>query len=585
MLLRIKYLPFVMFLTLASCASTTVISDAKNPSSIELRLKRKVEDPKRNKFYLQAFKAGTTFMDKTIPERMLAPWDKGNSTYVEARFEGQIVGFLRDFSGPVSPKEECACHPFSVTLVFDAEYKFRDLLLSKPLEKFGHAPFNANDEKRLKKILLAPDKALENVRMVEQVVDAATGATKEKYASKVVPQAGLVTIRLLHLIKATERIFQGAPVARDQLMLSGILAEKISAEESIKKLIAFFPGAETQRIRKQTYRFIAHFYFKSFKKRNVLAEKFLENSILQDQTEPYELFDVCYRFAQKGQNIAWVKDCLNVVKKNGEVGIDDRHRLEGMFWAHSQNQKKAYRFLKKVIGKIPAESDPDLYVKFIEAAEALGQGRDACREAKNLYASAPLFDDAYAMLKSCGGEQKAEKISRQIRDIQKEELLKADVNMSEPVPEIFVQGEAFNEIPLPLTSGKHTVLLFFATWCPHCRAEFPRIKAFQKALQKDPVLKNKVNLIAVRTAVEREKQTFESFLREFRPNFKIYTDATMSLAFSQFVRSQSIGAGLPTLVVIDKNGHLRWVMPTGTYRDTAQDLDWVLRELQERFAQ
>ena len=583
MLLKIKYLSLVLFLASFACASTASISVEKKPVPVELRLKRKVEDPKRNKFYLQAFKPGTTFIEKNIPERMLAPWDKENSTYIEARFRDKIVGFLRDFTGPVSPKEECACHPFSATLVFDAEYQYKELLLSKPLEKYGHTPFSAGDEKRLRTILAKPAKELGSVRMVEQVVDATSGATKKKYADKVVPQAGLITIRLLHLIKATERILQGAPVARDQLMLSALLSEQMSAEESIQKLIAFFPKAETLRIRKQTYRFVANFYFKSFRERHVEAEKFLLSSTLQDNTQAYELFDVCYRFVQQGKNIAWVQECLDAIKKAGTVGLDERHRLEGMFWAHHGSPKKAYRHLKKVLDKVPAEADPHLYVKFVQAAQASRQDRAACRAAQNLYAAAPLFDESFAMLESCGGEEKAKKISVQIRDIQKKELLKADVNMSEPVPEIMVQGEAFNDIPLPLMNGKHTVLLFFATWCPHCQAEFPRIKAFQKALKNDPVLKNKVQLIAVRTAVEREKQPFESFLREFRPNFKIYTDATMSLAFSQFARSQSIAAGLPTLVVIDKNGHLRWVMPTGAYRDTAQDLHWVTHEMVERF--
>ena len=53
----------------------------------------------------------------------------------------------------------------------------------------------------------------------------------------------------------------------------------------------------------------------------------------------------------------------------------------------------------------------------------------------------------------------------------------------------------------------------------------------------------------------------------------------MSMAFSKFARTQGIGGGLPTLVVIDDRGYLRWLMPTGTYRNTTEELEWVVDKL------
>ena len=581
--LKIKITSFVLLTTLGACARTANVSQVKTVTPLELRLKRKVVEPKRSAFYKKAFNNATIFIEKTIPERMLAPWDRDNSTYIEARENKKILGFLRDFTGPVSPKEECACNPFSVTLVFDTEYNFKDLLYTKPLEKYGHQPLTSAEQKKLVQLLLEPKKALQKIRSVEEIVDALSGATKAEYKNAVVPQAGLITARLWHLIKATERILQGAPVARDQMMLSELLSKKLSSKKNIDALIQFFPKAETLRVRKQTYRLIAHFYFKDFNAPNFATEDFLLNATLPDKTETYELYDICYRFVQEGRNIEWVKKCLNRVKKTRLLGEEDTARLAGMYWAQRGDHKRAYRYLKTVLDEIPPEVDPQLHVNFIRAALARKKTKEACMAAKTLYALAPLFSDSNKMLKSCGDANKINAIVKEIHRIQKDILLETDLHTSEPVPEILVQGESFDDIPLPLLgSGKHTVLLFFATWCPHCRNEFPRIKAFVDGLKKDPLLADNVRVLAVRTAVEREKQSFEDFLREFKPNFRIYTDATMSLAFSKFARSQSIGAGLPTLVVLDRGGHLRWVMPTGTYRDTVRDLDWVLRELVER---
>ncbi|MBJ79964.1 MAG: hypothetical protein CMH60_01465 [Myxococcales bacterium] len=572
----IKLLFFALLFV--GCAGTVQTTPLKTSKSSELRLKREITDPKRTQFYGQAFPQGTSFIEKKIPERMLAPWDKDNSLYIEARLNNKTIGFVRDFSGPVSPKQECACNPFTVTLVFDENYKYQDLLLSKPLEKYGHVPFTAEDEARLRDILKAPPKELEKFRIVEHVVDASSGATKAAYADKVVPQAGLVSVRLLHLIKATERVLQGAPVARDQAMLSELLNEKQSSQDLIKSLVQFFPKAETLRVQKQVYRLIAHHYFKDFSESIKSVEDFLLTSPLQDDSQEHELFDVCYRFAQSNKNLPWVASCMQKVSAGKTVDDINKNRLKGMFYAQSKDFKKAYRHLQRVMKSIYAAVDPQLYVQYILAAKANRRNRDSCRAAQELYAAAPLFTGAYEMLDACGDKKRIEKIAESIKEIQKKMLLDSEKKSAEPVPEINVQDDNFNDLSLSLV-GKHTVLLFFATWCPHCRTEFPRIKAFQEILDRNVALQNKVQIIGVRTAVEREKQSFESFVREFRPNFKIYADATMSMAFSKFARTQGIGGGLPTLVVIDDRGYLRWLMPTGTYRNTTEELEWVVDKL------
>jgi len=122
-------------------------------------------------------------------------------------------------------------------------------------------------------------------------------------------------------------------------------------------------------------------------------------------------------------------------------------------------------------------------------------------------------------------------------------------------------------------------VMFFATWCPHCRAELPRVNAFFRAVEGQPRLKGKVRVIGIRTAVEKETEPYDAFVARFAPAFPVWVDPVMALALGKFAKSQGLGPSVPVLAVIDTAGYVRYVLEAGDYRDTAKELLWAVEDL------
>ncbi|MEK7703930.1 MAG: TlpA family protein disulfide reductase [Myxococcota bacterium] len=149
-----------------------------------------------------------------------------------------------------------------------------------------------------------------------------------------------------------------------------------------------------------------------------------------------------------------------------------------------------------------------------------------------------------------------------------------------PVEPLELDEREFQPVLLdPAASGKVTVLVFFATWCPHCRIEMPRLVRFAASLVAQPELAANVQIIGVRTSVEREREPFEDFVAAFQPSFPIYTDPTMSLAFVRFARALGIQPLLPATVVLDRGGVVRYVLPKGDLTDVEKLLGWAVKDL------
>jgi thiol-disulfide isomerase/thioredoxin len=143
-----------------------------------------------------------------------------------------------------------------------------------------------------------------------------------------------------------------------------------------------------------------------------------------------------------------------------------------------------------------------------------------------------------------------------------------------------LESDGFQTVEVePAISSKVSVWVFFSTWCPHCAAELPRVNAFLRALEARADLRDRVRVIGIRTAVEKERIPYAQFLAQVRPQFPIYSDSTMSLVFGQFCRTQNIPPELPTLAVLDSQGVVRFLLGSGPYRDTSQELIWAVETL------
>ncbi len=86
--------------------------------------------------------------------------------------------------------------------------------------------------------------------------------------------------------------------------------------------------------------------------------------------------------------------------------------------------------------------------------------------------------------------------------------------------------------------GTPTVLVFWASWCPHCRREMPQLKELYEE-------GGDIQILAV--SMDKDQEALRNYLDELEPNFPI------------FVRNEELAnciggvRGIPTLFVLDKD--------------------------------
>ena len=76
-----------------------------------------------------------------------------------------------------------------------------------------------------------------------------------------------------------------------------------------------------------------------------------------------------------------------------------------------------------------------------------------------------------------------------------------------PAPEFTLSDMDGNSVSLSQFKGRQVVLVFWASWCPDCRAEVPALKAMQA--QSDPA---KVAYVAI--SFDRTKEAWEKYVKE-----------------------------------------------------------------------
>ena len=111
-------------------------------------------------------------------------------------------------------------------------------------------------------------------------------------------------------------------------------------------------------------------------------------------------------------------------------------------------------------------------------------------------------------------------------------------------------------------SGKITVLNFWATWCPPCRAEMPELQGFAE------VNASSVDFYAVN--IQEQAAKVSSFMEQNQYKLPVLldTDGKVSAAF----RITSI----PTTVIADKNGTVKFRKSGGV---TASELQEIIKDL------
>jgi thiol-disulfide isomerase/thioredoxin len=139
-----------------------------------------------------------------------------------------------------------------------------------------------------------------------------------------------------------------------------------------------------------------------------------------------------------------------------------------------------------------------------------------------------------------------------------EENKTTGVNVGEHIPQFSLDSSDGRKFTIG-KEEKVTVINFWATWCPPCRAEFPELDKFVK--------KNGEIVQFDSVDIQEDKLKVEAFLKNAKVSFPVLLDQDGAIA-KQFRIS-----AIPTTIIVDAKGIIRYRKSGGV---TAEELENII---------
>jgi len=530
----------------------------------------------RAAFYRRAFPKARSFQVKRVPEGAVPFEDRGNETFVEVyAAKNERIGYLRDFTGPVTTGPACPCHPLSLSLAFDASLHFLTLISEAPLEKYGHAPMTDEDIARLIGLAKDPPEVLLKTAKAEDLVDAVTGATRTEYREVVVAQAALTTRRVVSLVRDSVRIIRGTSLAKDQQALRAILTGETNPVTLAVRVAGFLPEAQSPEVVSQAYQTMAYYYAEALH-RGASRQRAVESRLLEAAADHAEdLARSCQLLANRGVGLDFVRDCIaHLEPKAAVIGAALWELLRGTEAFESGRVADALPALQAAVLGVDPQTDPQLHLRLVQALAATEHKDEGCERVKPLFRDQPLLPGVLALLSLCPGSPEA--LADTLREERRSAVAKEMRRDDSKLPTLSLLDERGRPLEHDLSrDAQPTILIFFAAWCPHCQQAFPQFRALADQVQQDPKLRDQVRVVAVRTYSERDVESYSDFARRFQPNFTVWTDGPQAASLRKIAAAYGLPTGIPRVLVVDAKGILRFVVDTSANRDMAREMLWA----------
>jgi thiol-disulfide isomerase/thioredoxin len=532
--------------------------------------------PTRAAFYRKAFPTAVAFVPKRVADDLVPFEDRGNETYVEVMGPGGVLlGYLRDFSGPVTTGYACPCHPLALTLAYDASIKLTTILSEAPLEKYGHVAMTAEDMARLIALAKAPPEKLSRATRTEDMVDAVTGATRSDMRDAVVESAALSTRRVAALVKDSARMIRGGALAKDQLMLREILQSERNPVALATRVAAFLPQAESPDVRSTAFDAIAHYYGEALRM-NAPRQPAVETRLLEAATRnPEDLARSCQQLADRALGLGFVGECIARLEPQAAAVPPTLWQLLRGTAAYEEGRADdALPALRAAAAGVTARTNPQLHLRLVQALSATGHKDEACAGIKPLFREQPKLPGVEASLALCPGSRQAlaDSLRAERRQVVATEIRQDAVTL----PPLSLVDDAGKPLVRDLArEGKPTILIFFATWCPHCQHAFPEFRALADTIAQDPKLRDALRLVAVRTYGDRDVESWADFASRFEPNFPVWADELTGTSLRKVASALGLPAGIPRLLVVDAKGVVRFVVEADQNRELGRELLWA----------
>ena len=114
-----------------------------------------------------------------------------------------------------------------------------------------------------------------------------------------------------------------------------------------------------------------------------------------------------------------------------------------------------------------------------------------------------------------------------------------------PAPGFTLGSRAGQDVSLAQYKGQVVMINFWASWCGPCRQEMPLLESIYKKY-------NKMGFTLLGVNVEPDSQAANEWLKATPVSFPILYDKDSKV--SQMFKV----SGMPTTVIIDRKGNLRW---------------------------
>lgn len=138
-----------------------------------------------------------------------------------------------------------------------------------------------------------------------------------------------------------------------------------------------------------------------------------------------------------------------------------------------------------------------------------------------------------------------------------------------PAPQFSLASRAGGEVSLADLKGQVVMINFWASWCGPCRQEFP-------ALDQIYAKYKPMGFTLVAINVESEKSDAERFLGTSPVSFPILFDPQNTVSGSYGVKA------MPTTVLVDRQGRLRWQHMAYKPGDEAKYIEQIRAMVREK---